>query len=366
MAGTITRYFAGGNTSRGFYSLFESNLSDLDRLFILKGGPGTGKSSIIKRIAKHWNDAGYDVEVMHCSSDSESLDGVIIPAIRAGIVDGTSPHVIEPKAPGAVEEYVNLGKAWNRAQLTSQRDIIKELSAQVSEAFQAAYQSFSEALSMHDQWERVYIRRMNFAKADRLASRWMERLFGEEARNKDPVVRHRFLGAATPTGPVDFVPNLTAGVARRYLLKGRPGTGKSTLLKKVAAAAMERGFDTEIYHCGFDPDSLDMVIVRELDFAIFDSTAPHAYEAERESDEVIDLYALTVEPGTDEKYADEIELITKEYRKRMQEGTAFLAKAKEIRDGLEGIYVDAMDFRIVDELAGDIQAELQGLERALN
>ena len=32
--------------------------------------------------------------------------GIIIPALKIGLVDGTAPHVIEPKAPGAIEEYV--------------------------------------------------------------------------------------------------------------------------------------------------------------------------------------------------------------------------------------------------------------------
>ena len=43
-----------------------------------------------------------------------------------------------------------------------------------------------------------------------------------------------------------------------------------------------------------------MVIVRELGFAIFDSTAPHEYFPSREGDEIIDMYALIVTPGTDE------------------------------------------------------------------
>ena len=40
------------------------------------------------------------------------------------------------------------------------------------------------------------------------------------------------------------------------------------MLKKLAKVAEEKGFDVEVYHCGFDPNSLDMVIVRELGFAI--------------------------------------------------------------------------------------------------
>ena len=45
------------------------------------------------------------------------------------------------------------------------------------------------------------------------------------------------------------------------------------MLKKLAEAAEEKGFEVEVYHCGFDPNSLDMVIVRELGFAIL--IAPH-------------------------------------------------------------------------------------------
>lgn len=48
--------------------------------------------------------------------------------------------------------------------------------------------------------------------------------------------------------------------------------------------------------------SLDMVLLRELDIVIFDSTAPHEYFPDRDNDEVVDMYEITVTPGTDEKY----------------------------------------------------------------
>ena len=62
MTGKIIRYFAGGNTARGFYSLFDSNIADLDRIFILKGGPGTGKSSLMKKIGTLDSEKGYNIE----------------------------------------------------------------------------------------------------------------------------------------------------------------------------------------------------------------------------------------------------------------------------------------------------------------
>lgn len=354
------RYFAGGNTARGFYSLFESNLKDLRRLFILKGGPGTGKSTLMKSIGKEWHGRGYDVELIHCSSDAESLDAVIIPALGVGVVDGTAPHVIEPKAPGAVEEYVNLGEAWDSRALMGQKEQILLINQQVTDAYTAAYGMFADALKIHDQWEQIYYRQMDFEQADQLTSEMLEQLFGDRRlEEKRPATKHRFLGAATPAGAVDFVPNLTEGLAHRYFVKGRAGTGKSTMLRKIAAEAENRGFDTEIYHCGFDPNSLDMVIVRELEFAIFDSTSPHEYFPEREGDEVVDTYAVSVKPGTDERYAEQLAEVSSRYKASMQEAIHYLAEAKQHRDELEQIYVSAMDFSKVDLLGNRLREELE-------
>jgi ABC-type lipoprotein export system ATPase subunit len=52
MRGKILNYYAGGNTAKGFYNLYDSALEDLDKLFILKGGPGTGKSTLMKTIGE--------------------------------------------------------------------------------------------------------------------------------------------------------------------------------------------------------------------------------------------------------------------------------------------------------------------------
>lgn len=328
----------------------------------MKGGPGTGKSSLMKAIGTEWAERGYDIELIHCSSDKDSLDGVIIPALGAGIVDGTAPHVIEPKAPGAIEEYVNLGEAWDSAALIRQREIIEEINQKVADAYAAAYSRFAEALSIHDEWEKIYFGHMDFGKADQLTARMLKELYGEAHHQKSACVKHRFLGAATPAGAVDFVPNLTEGLSRRFFLKGRAGTGKSTMLKKIAAEAEKRGFDTEIYHCGFDPHSLDMVIVRELDFAIFDSTSPHEYDPERQGDVIIDTYELVVDPGTDERLAGPLGEVSTQYKATMKQAIAALAKAKIHRDELEKIYVAAMDFSVVDTARNRIFAELDSLQ----
>nr|WP_249365394.1 PRK06851 family protein [Cytobacillus citreus] len=358
VAGKILNYFGGGNTARGFYSLFESNLQGLERLFILKGGPGTGKSSLMKSIGSEWADKGYDLEYIHCSSDNNSIDGVIIPVLKVGIVDGTAPHVIEPKAPGAIEEYVNLGEAWDSKALAERKGEIENLTEQVSQTFETAYNKLSEALKIHDKWENIYFDNMDFAKADQLTNQLIQSFFGNMCLNKQSNVKHRFLGAATPKGAVDFVPNLTEGLPKRYFIKGRAGTGKSTMLKKLAAEAEKRGFDIEIYHCGFDPHSLDMLILRELGFAIFDSTSPHEYFPDRAGDEIIDMYDILVSPGTDGIFAEQIKEVSQQYKGKMKESISYLAHAKTLRDELEAIYIHAMDFSIVDSLRNSIRSEI--------
>ena len=201
---------------------------------------------------------------------------------------------------------------------------------------------------------------MDFTKADQVAKRLVENLFLDHAKiNEQPHTIRRFLGAATPIGPIDFIDNITDGLTNRYFLKGRAGTGKSTILRKVVAEAKQRGFDSEIYHCGFDPESLDMVIVRELGWAVFDSTSPHEYFPERDGDEVIDMYELTVAPDTDEMFAKEIAEIEAQYRREMKDGKRYLNDARIYGNRLEKIYQSVSNSSYLDGIFIDINNEIK-------
>ena len=91
-------YFLGANSYRGFYSLYNDFVYSpmIDRLFIIKGGAGCGKSSFMKTVASAANEAGLDVERIICSGDPDSLDGIFIPGLRIAYVDGTAPHAAVP------------------------------------------------------------------------------------------------------------------------------------------------------------------------------------------------------------------------------------------------------------------------------
>jgi len=233
MAGKARHFYPGGNTSVGFYSFFDSVFQGVERKIIFKGGPGTGKSTCFKKIGEQLLRQGLDVEFLHCPSDNDSLDGIIVPALKTGLVDGTSPHTIDPVYPGVVDEIVNLGEFWDRKQLLKFKDEIISLTDQNSACYKEAYGRFALAKEMHSDLEQCYIEGMNFQLADYIAETVIGEIFASAAptggKGRE---RHMFMGAATPEGPRHFYDNLTEGLRTRYIVKGRPGTGKSTLMKK--------------------------------------------------------------------------------------------------------------------------------------
>lgn len=351
-------YFACGNTSKGFQNLFSTNLRGLSKLFILKGGPGNGKSTLMKRVGKKYEEE-YMVEYIHCSSDADSLDGVIVRELGFGIVDGTAPHVIEPTVPGCVEQYVNLGAAWNIRKLKKDEPEIRELQDKIAACYPRAYEAFAKGIKIHDEWEDVYIKHMDFDKANELTESVIKQILGDSSFSKESKVFHRFFGASTSNGSVDYVEQLIEPMKVRYFIKGRPGSGKSTMLKKLLARAEMNGIDCEVYHCGFDPNSLDMILLPELETVIFDSTAPHEYFPTREDDIIVDMYEQLITPGTDEDNAELLADISARYRACINEGVSYLKKAKEYHDELESYYKNGTEFRVIEVMTNQLFIDIE-------
>ena len=104
----VPTYFAALNTSKGFVSYFKDIFAQCKDLYIVKGGPGTGKSRFMRSVSQAAQNIGYSVEEYLCSSDPGSLDGLLIKDIDVAIIDGTAPHVYEPTLIGSKEHLVDL------------------------------------------------------------------------------------------------------------------------------------------------------------------------------------------------------------------------------------------------------------------
>ena len=135
------RYFAASNSSQGFMNYYKDVFitKKCKRLFVIKGGPGTGKSRFMRDISACAEKNGHQVKYYYCSSDPNSLDGITISDMGISFIDGTAPHVYEPTCVGAFEEIINLGGFWDGDILLNRASEIKALSLKKQEHFAHGY-----------------------------------------------------------------------------------------------------------------------------------------------------------------------------------------------------------------------------------
>lgn len=149
MTSIFNSYFGAANSFSGFSSCFNEIFSPkkFARIYVLKGGPGTGKSSLMKKIAFYFKNENFAVDKIYCSSDPNSLDGVIIYSEnkKIAVLDGTAPHETDAKIPGAVDEIINLGKAWDRNSLIKRRNEIEVLNQKKRISYEKAYKYLKHA-----------------------------------------------------------------------------------------------------------------------------------------------------------------------------------------------------------------------------
>lgn len=327
-------YFINSNSSRGYVSFYDSNFGPLNRTIRLHGYPAAPLNSLLEAIGSRAAEEKQRVEWIHNCLDN-SLEGVILPDLSAGILN--IPFYAEYNALNLLEDHnIRL----------------------VHDALQEAHEHFTTALKVHDSWEKVYIDKMDFDAANRLTEDTAAKLIGEKHLEKQGHAVDRYFGAATVDGSFDYIANITQCLGKRYFIKGRPGTGKSTFLKKLAQKAVDAGFEAEVYHCAFDPQSLDMLVLRELDFCIFDSTSPHEYFPSLPTDEIIDIYETAVEPGTDEKNAQALVQFRHDYKAEIAKATEKLRLAKESYDRAQQTHLSRLNDSVIKETAAQIQAKL--------
>ena len=354
-------YFVCANSSEGFVNFFPRVVCDMEKVYIIKGGPGTGKSTMMKKIGEYFENKSYDVEYIRCSSDPDSLDGVVIKDLKFLIADGTAPHVIEPTAPGAIEDYVCLSGAMDSKVLKEYKNVILAVKEETKKCYEKMYESLKEGKKVHDSIEKIYIEKTDFHELEHLMDILSEEIFRNCEYRENGNINHRFFGALTSDGSVNYIEELTDSLKTRYLIKGRAGTGKSTFLKSLIKEGEKYGTDTEVYHCSFDPQSVDMVIFPQLQIGIFDSTAPHEIFPSRDSDIILDFYETAVEIGTDERNQDIIRELNEKYNEHIRIARECLKKAQELHKGLEKIYIGAMDFNEIDRITQGIICDIENM-----
>lgn len=354
LKGKVKRVFPGNNTSEGFCSFYDQIVRpEANRIFILKGGPGVGKSTFIKKIGAAMTEKGFDIELLHCSSDNDSLDGVIVPALGVVIIDGTAPHIVDPKYPGVVDEIINLGIYWNRIKLAGLKEEVIRCGAKIGKLFRSAYNHLKEARVVYDELEGYYAGAVDNLAVKGLTYKMCEEIFDGVKPDYDRVsnVRRLFASANTPGGLVHYIDSILQEAKKLYLINGEPGTGVHRALQVLLEEGDRLGLNIEAYHCPFQPSNLELLYFPSLCIGVLGLNERLNFNPGSvrnvDSVEILDFNRY-LDRSACSDFQEDIDQAQKRIRDSFERAWAKLKEAKATHDILEEYYVPAMDFTAVN------------------
>lgn len=337
------KFFLGSNTKRGFVPLF-AKLKDPKndhRFYILKGGPGSGKSTLMKRIAKTLEENDHFIEYMPCASDPESLDAIYDHDAQIAIVDGTAPHTLDPDYPGAYDMIINLGEAWANDIIEPNKNEIIELNYNISKCHQMATACIKSAAALLDfnrETARSYVNQSAVKiMVQNIVAKLYETIPGQES--------HRLLSAVS-VGRTHFFSNtLTSLCSQLYIIPDEWGAASETVLSDIRDFAVRKKIDFITCYCSINiPDKIDHLLFPSIGLGITTSNSYHQTEYKYGilSGELMnpitnyDLESLTRHAS----FAKEL----------ISTAGNHVAQAKALHDDLEKFYITAMDFSKVDQV----------------
>ena len=344
-------YFLGSNTKNGFHSYFDNILKPQKegKLYIIKGGPGSGKSTLMKRLSERFANSGERVEKFYCSSDPNSLDGVLWVNKRVAIIDGTNPHAVEPKYVGAFETIINTAEGFNTKKLKENYKKIEALNQQINAHHKMAVSLIKKASILREQTFIKAEKYLNYDVVYTMAEllpfwRFLHQNGGQNTR----------LLSAVSVDKTVFFENTLKEQRVVYGIKDSFGAAAHYLIKKVASEATKFKLSHTLCPCGINPERLEHIIFPD-GVAFTTQNAFHYYQGK--NTQSLDGFYLPIKN-------EDLKLMEAE-RAQAAEFIALaskeIAKSKMLHDELEKIYISAMDFSVIDKLYEKIIKDIEGI-----
>lgn len=350
-----TDFFLGATTPAGFKGYFEQLAREPEiQLYLIKGGPGCGKSNLMKGLAQK---AAEPVERIHCASDPDSLDGVVFLHQNAAILDATAPHAMEPRAPGADEVVVSLYHTMDAAALHAHRDEVKELYARNAALRTRSSRYIASAGSLLLDSRRAEACSANFEKVRRYAKRLCARLLPRTGGAPREDVR--LLSAITPRGMVFYSGTVQVLADKIIVFEDEYGAVSRLLMELIREEALARGHAVITCPCAMHPeDKIDHILIPALRLAFCTSNSWHPMALPGvqtvRCTRFLDRESLNC-------YRARLRFNQRAAAELIEQAVALMAQAKSCHDELESYYRSAVDFAAVDKMAADCARAL-GLE----
>lgn len=343
------RFYLGANTPSGFVSYFNTVGSCKDgwHRFLIKGGPGTGKSSLMKKLAR---ELAEDMELIYCSSDQKSLDGVVFPEKKIMIVDATAPHILEPVYPGAYDKIVSLYESFNYNMLRKNRSVIEALSKENLFYQNQAVNVLSSANGLIRNNSDVLERYVQAEKVDKYINMFFEREFQSCSECAEGCLEsERFLTAVNQEDKESYINTVKSIADKVYVIKDDFGIVSGKVLSAVREKLISLKIKFITCCCViFSGDKIDHILIPDKRMAVVTSNKYHDF-SELECKEILDCRDFLND--IDEYFVDKVSENLIKISDIICYAKELIAKAKAIHESLEQYYIEAVDFSLVDREA---------------
>jgi hypothetical protein len=355
MTGIERHMYPGNNTPEGFFSYYQYILGqrEADKIICIKGGPGVGKSTFMKKIGEAMLEEGHNVDFMHCSSDNNSLDGIVLRDKKIALIDGTSPHIVDPINPGAVDSIIHLGDYWDEEGIRKNRDALISNNERIKSIFARVYNYLAAAGKMYDNLSSIYESAIKHEELYKISAKIIgDELAHREISSKQGDIKKYFASAITPCGFENYISTLLECCRKVYLIDAPVGVSSERMLNLFMEGSVYRGFSVEAYYCPMKPSTkLEHLLIPDLSLAFVTSNQYHTVDKSALQAEIVPINLETIIRYDSIKYLENILLDSKtKMEELLDKAILCLGQAKKEHDELEKYYVPNMDFLKIDAL----------------
>ncbi|MBE5817906.1 MAG: hypothetical protein E7312_02515 [Clostridiales bacterium] len=294
---------------------------------------------------------GERVELFHCSGDPHSLDGVRLVERDIALVDATSPHVVDPKYPGAIDEIINLGQFWSEKGIIEMACDIVSTQSNISYEYSRAYKYLNAASYISADTCDMIERCTDNNGINSVIKDIISNYIAKESETGASNQRKLFASAVTPAGLINYCDTLLYDCKRVVGLYIGDDKGEmpaaDRIMNRISIAAKENGYAQEIFYCPMMPNKrIEHIVIPELELGF---TVIGRYS----NDETVatKIYNLNehVNRAMLRGYGDKISENDNMYRTLLLNAQSALKDAYWLHNTLESYYVPNIDFDGVEK-----------------
>ncbi len=335
------KYFLGANSAEGFLSFFDRcYAADGEwKTYIMKGGPGTGKSSFMKYIAVKAADRGLAVTLCPCSSDPNSLDAVILPEKKIAVLDGTAPHTVDPAYPGVCETVLNVGEFWRPEAFAGKEAAVIDATLRNKALHRTASRYIRAAGILQADNLKTALACTDREKTETYAGRLCKKLIPAGKGGGTEWVR--FLSGITPLGVVSYAGSVTDAAENVVIVRDEYGSAADLIMRTVREYALEQGHEIITLQNPLLPSLLiDHILIPKLSLAFVTENNLIRFPAG-----IKRIHARRFVSNAKLHLSRERMKFNKKAAKQLLlSASETLAAAKTVHDEMERYYIEAMNF----------------------